>query len=214
MPSYNIAFDSVYNKIKNRAFVPVMVGPESANIPTFVTFANNDLANNSNCGMYAYHPYDVSSSTLATTINSSLQSIGSFSTKPNLMTEFSDNLDWFSTALFIQKALLYAKTSGYIYWKLTWNTPNSGTDAAIISVASANSSSAYTVTPFYYLIKHFSKYVDQGYHCITASSSNTSSSLITTAFVDPTSNQLTVVIVNNGEQTKADFKATGKTIVP
>src|SRR5579871_5243404 len=28
LPSYNIALDSVYNKIKKRAFVPVMVGPE------------------------------------------------------------------------------------------------------------------------------------------------------------------------------------------
>jgi len=209
LPSYNTAFNKVYDKIKTRAYVPVMAGPESANIPAFVTFAN-DLQNNANCGIYAFHPYDVSSSTVGSTINSSLQSVGNFSTKPSLMTEFSDNLDWFNTALFIQRALQYANISGYVYWKLTWNTPTSGTDAGMISVASASSTSAYTVTPFYYLIKHFSKYVDAGHHRIDASSSN--ASLFTTAFVNPNSTQLTIVVVNNGAQTQVDFSATGKTI--
>ncbi|GHN01081.1 hypothetical protein WSM22_25700 [Cytophagales bacterium WSM2-2] len=209
LPSYNVAFNKVYNQIKTRAYVPVMVGPESANIPAFVTFAN-DLQSNANCGVYAFHPYDVSASTIGSTINTSLQSVGNFSTKPSLMTEFSDNLDWFNTALFIQKALLYANISGYVYWKLTWNTPTSGADNAMVSIASANSTATYTVTPFYHLIKHFAKYVDAGHHRVDASSSNTS--LLTTAFINPNNSQLTIIVVNNGTQTKVDFTATGKTV--
>ncbi len=209
LPDYNVAFNKVYDKIKTRTFVPLMAGPESQDIPHFITFAN-DLASNANCGLYAYHPYDVSSSTLSSAITASLQSVGNFSSKPNIMTEFSDNLDWFNTALFIQNVLLYANSSGYIYWKLTWNTPTSGTDAAMISMASPNSTASYTVTPYYYLIKHFSKYVDAGDHRVNASS--TGSDLVTTAFINVANNQLTVIAVNNGAQTKVNFAATGKIV--
>ncbi len=211
LPSYNTAFNKVYDKINNRTKIPLMVGPESANIPTFVPFAN-DLASNANCGMYAFHPYDISSTTSASSIISSLQSVGNFSTKPIIMTEFSDNLDWFNTALFIQNALQYANISGYIYWKLAWGPPSAGTvDAGMISLASAGSTSAYTVTPFYYLIKHFSKSIDIGYHRLETSSSN--SSLITTAFVSPDNSKMTIVVVNNSTtQAKVYFDATGKTV--
>ena len=211
LPDYNQAFNKVYDKIKTRTKVPIMAGPESANTQAFVSFAPN-LASNPNCGIYAFHPYDISGSTSASTITSSLQNVGNFSAKPNLMTEFSDNnLDWFNTALFIQRALLYANTSGYIYWKLAWSTPSSGTDAGMISLASASSTSAYTVTPFYYLIKHFSKNIDNGYHRVETSSSN--SSLIATAFISPDNSKMTIVAVNSGAtQAKVYFEATGKTI--
>ena len=208
LPSYMTAFNKVYDKIKTRSFVPVMAGPESANTQSFISFAT-DLASNPNCGMYAFHPYDINGSTPASTITSSLTSVGNFSTKPILMTEFSDNLDWFNTALFIQNALLYANVSGYVYWKLSWNTPTSGEDKAMISMASPNSTGAYTVTPYYYLIKHFSKNIDNGYHRVTSSSSD--SSLITTAFISPDNSKMTVVVVNSGTtQAKVYFDATGK----
>jgi len=209
LPDYNLAFNRVYDKIKGRTKVPMMVGPESPNTQGLVSFAPN-LSSNPNCGMYAYHPYDINSSTSASTITSSLQSVGNFSTKPNLMTEFSDNLDWFNTALFIQSTLLYANSSGYIYWKLSWGPPASGVeDKAMISIASPNSSSAYTVTPYYYLIKHFSKHIDVGYHRVGTSSSN--SSLVTTAFISPDNSKITIVVVNSGAQAKVYFEATGKT---
>jgi glucuronoarabinoxylan endo-1,4-beta-xylanase len=212
LPDYNIAFNKVYDKIKTRTKVPIMAGPESANTQAFASFAPN-LANNPNCGIYAYHPYDISGSTSASTIISSLQSVGNFSTKPNLMTEFSDNkFDWFNTALFIQSTLLYANTSGYIYWKLSWGPPSAGDeDVAMISMASANSTSAYTITPYFYLIKHFSKNIDYGYHRVDASSSN--ASLITTAFISPDNSKMTIVVVNNdSSQAKVYFNATGKTV--
>ena len=209
LPSYNTAFNKVYDKIKTRTFVPVMVGPESANIQAFVPFAN-DLSSNSNCGMYAFHPYEISSTTSNSSITSLLQSVGNFSTKPILMTEFSDNLDWFNTALFIQNALINANISGYIYWKLTWSTPTTGTDAGMISLASANTTSSYTVTPFYYLIKHFSKNVDNGYHRVDANSSN--ASLITTAFVSPDNSKMTIVVVNSGSTQAKVYFDPGKTV--
>ena len=73
--------------------------------------------------MFGYHPYDINSNTPASQIKSSLQSIANYNTKPNIMTEYSDNLSWFNTALFIHNTLVYANSSGYIYWKLVWAQP-------------------------------------------------------------------------------------------
>ena len=209
LPGYNTAFNKVYDKIKGRTHVPVMIGPESQDVPKFSLFANV-LKDNPNCGLYAYHPYNINSGTSADATISSLKSIAAFSTKPNLMTEFSDNLpDWLSTGMFIQHALVQANTSGYIYWKLAWSTPASGEDAAMISVGSA--SAPYKVTPYYYLMKHFAKHVDAGYHRVATSVANTS--LYTSAFISPDNKKVTVVAINNGtEAAKVYFEATGKTI--
>lgn len=208
LPGYNTAFNKVYDKIKNRTHVPVMVGPESQDVPTFVTFANV-LKDNPNCNMYAFHPYNINSGTAATTVTTSLKSVGNF-TKPNLMTEFSDNLtDWYSTALFIHKALVEANTSGYIYWKLGWSTPTSGTDAGMISVSSSPTSS-FKITPYYYLIKHFSKHIDAGHHRVAATS--THESIHTSAFISPDNSKLTLVIINDKSSTEEiKIKITGKT---
>ncbi|HTF20145.1 MAG TPA: glycoside hydrolase family 30 beta sandwich domain-containing protein [Chryseolinea sp.] len=210
LPGYNTAFNKVYDKIKIRAHVPVMMGPESQDIPKFTSFANV-LKDNVNCGLYAFHPYNINSGTGSAAVVSALQSVGNFSTKLNLMTEFSDNLDWLSTALFIHNALVYANTSGYVYWKLAWSTPASGEDAGMISISSSNATASYKVTPYYYLIKHFAKHVDAGYHRVEASSSKTS--LYTSAFISPDSKKLTIIAINNGSQpAKVYFEATGKTI--
>jgi O-glycosyl hydrolase len=209
LPGYNVAFNKVFDKIKTRDHVPVMIGPESQDVPTFVSFSNV-LKDNPNCGMYAFHPYNVNSGTQASAITSSLNSVRGFTTKPNLMTEYADNLNWYNTALFIHKALVEANTSGYIYWKLAWSTPASGEDAGMISMNSSSATSAYKVTPYYYLIKHFSKHIDAGYHRVETSSSN--ASLYTSAFLSPDGKKLTVVVINDGAQpAKVHFKATGKT---
>lgn len=207
LAGYNTAFNKVYDKIKTRTHVPVMVGPESQDVPTFVTFANV-LKDNPNCGVFGYHPYNINAGTQPSAITTSLQSVGAFTTKPILMTEFADNLNWFNTALFIQNALINANTSGYIYWKLAWLTPTSGEDAAMIGVVSNGNS--YTATPFYYLIKHFAKEIDAGYKRIGVTSP--SSSLSVTAFVNPDGNKVTFVIVNSGSATSFGVDVKDKTI--
>ncbi|HEY3406150.1 MAG TPA: glycoside hydrolase family 30 beta sandwich domain-containing protein [Ohtaekwangia sp.] len=207
LPSYMTAFDKVYDKVKIRTHKPIMLGPESQDISTFVSFANA-LKDNPNCGMLGFHPYNINTGTFAS-VNIELQKVGNFNTKPNIMTEFADNVDWYNTALFIHHSLVTANTSGYIYWKLVWDGPASGEDAGIISVES-NPTSAYKVTPYYHLLKHYAKYVDAGYDRVTTTSTN--SLLLTTAFLSPDSKKLTLVIINNGS-TADDVKlsATGKT---
>ncbi|MCW5910607.1 MAG: hypothetical protein KIT62_06005 [Cyclobacteriaceae bacterium] len=211
LPGYNTAFNKIYDRIKNRTHIPVMVGPESQDITTFTPFVNV-LKDNPNCPVFAWHPYNINSTTSASAVTTALKSVGSFSTKPNIMTEFSDNLSWFNTALFIQESLIHANTSAYIYWKLVWATPTSGEDAAMISTVSG-ATSPYQVTPYYYLLKHFSKNIDAGYHRVETSTATTpASTLVTSAFVSPDEKKITIVVINNGTSSaKVHFAATGKT---
>lgn len=211
LPSYHIALNKVYDKIKNRAHVPLIIGPESQDIQTYGPFVSV-LKDNPNCALFAWHPYNINSTSSGATITAALKNVGSYSTKPNIMTEFSDNLSWFNTALFIQESLIHANTSAYIYWKLMWATPTSGEDAAIISTG-PTSTSPYQVTPYYYLIKHFSKNIDAGYHRVeTTTASTPASTLVTSAFVSPDNKKVTIIIINNGSaSSKVHFVAEGKT---
>jgi glucuronoarabinoxylan endo-1,4-beta-xylanase len=207
LPDYHIAFDKVWDKIKDRTNPPVMIGPESQDVPTFAAFANV-LKNKDHCGMFAYHPYNINSGTSNDAISQSLSSIGTFSTKPNIMTEFSDNLNWFNTATFIQTALTKANSSGYIYWKLVWATPASGTDAGMVSI---NNSGTYTVTPYFHLIKHFSKHIDAGYKRIDAKTSATN--LVISSFKNIAGDKITLIIVNKSSgKITIDPTITGKTV--
>jgi O-glycosyl hydrolase len=207
LPGYNIAVDKVYEKIQARSNKPIIVGPESPNTTSFASFAEA-LKDKPHVEMYAYHPYDINSATSASQIKSSLQSIRTYNSKPNLMTEYSDNLSWFNTAVFINNTLTYANSSGYIYWKSVWAQPASGEDAAMVSI---NSSGSYIITPFYYVMKHFSKNIDTGYQRVEATSEN--SDLSISAFINSAKNQLTVVVINTGvESQKINFEVHGKTI--
>ncbi|HEU5289066.1 MAG TPA: hypothetical protein VFU05_00390 [Cyclobacteriaceae bacterium] len=207
LPGYVNAFDNVFDKIKNRANQPIMIGPESQDIATFSSFATL-LKDKAHCGSFAYHPYNFNSGSTDTQIASQLQTIAGFNTKPNVMTEYSDNLDWFRTANFIQSCLVNANSSGYIYWKLVWATPTTGTDAALVSVTTGGQ---YTVTPYFHLLKHFSRDIDAGYARVEATSEH--STVSASAFINPASDKLTVILINtNTGAIHVDFDVTDKTI--
>lgn len=207
LPGYMVAFDNVYDKIKDRANAPMMIGPESQDVPTFVSFANL-LKDKTHCGSFGYHPYNINSGTTDSQITSHLQTIAGFNTKPNVMTEFSDNLDWFKTATFIQSCLTNANSSGYIYWKLVWAKPSSGTDAALVSVTN---NGQYTVTPYFYLMKHFAKNIGVGYKRVEATSQQSTVSV--SAFINPANNKLTVILINtNTGAIQVNFNVTDKTV--
>lgn len=211
LPGYNTALNKVYDKIKNRTHVPLLIGPESQDIQTYSPFVSV-LKDNPNCAIFAWHPYNINSTTSAASITAALNNVAGFSTKPNIMTEFSDNLSWFNTALFIQESLIHANTSAYIYWKLMWATPASGEDAAMISTGSSPTS-PYQVTPYYHLIKHFSKNINAGYHRVeTTTAATPASNLVTSAFISPDNKKVTIIVINNGtSNAKVHFTAEGKT---
>jgi glucuronoarabinoxylan endo-1,4-beta-xylanase len=209
LPDYHIAFDKVHERIRNRPNAPVMIGPESQDIPTYFPFAGI-LKDKPHCGALAYHPYNINANTSQERIVQELQSIGQFSRKPNMMTEFSDNIQgWFNTARFIQNCLIHANSDSYIYWKLVWAVPSGGNpDVAMVSVR--NAAASFNVTPFYHTLKHFSKYVDFGF--VRVAASTPSPNLIVSAFRSVAGNQLTVIILNHGTTgQRIDFGISGRT---
>ncbi|GAA4443952.1 glucosylceramidase [Pontibacter saemangeumensis] len=189
LAGYGQAFEQVYQKIKERPDAPVMIGPESENIPAFFNFAPV-VRDKEYCPIYAYHPYNFNA---GTDISQTTAQLGEmhrrFGDKPGIMTEYSA-MPWFKTARFIHQAMKYAHTSGYIYWELVWGDANTK-DKAMIYIDGAGN---YTVSPFYYVIKHFAKYVDAGHIRVEVASSTPA--LEVTGYMHPDRQQLTLVIVN------------------
>ncbi|MGK7391032.1 MAG: hypothetical protein ACNS60_11805 [Candidatus Cyclobacteriaceae bacterium M2_1C_046] len=196
---YESAFDSVYNRIKDRPQAPVMIGPESENISAFINFAPV-VKDKDYCPIYAWHPYNFNESTSMSTITSSLRSMYSnFSNKPNIMTEYS-TLSWFKTARFIQQTLIESHTSAYIYWELMWGNLETKDQAMIYM----NSSGEYTVNPFFHLIKHYAKYIDKGYKRVDVTSSQESMEI--SGFINPAGDQLTLILINSAGSASEQFE--------
>ncbi len=193
-PGYDTAFDLVYEKIKNLDTPPVMIGPESANLGnspfggnTFTSFASK-LFDKDHCGMYAYHPYNLNESSSVIDMESSLLSLANYQNKPNMMTEYS-GLSWYKTAQFIQRTLSIANTSAYIYWELMWAEDS---DKAMIQV---NSAGDYELTPYYYLIKQYSKHLYEGFQRVDFASEITA--LEGTSFINPSGDRVVCIVLNS-----------------
>jgi O-glycosyl hydrolase len=120
------------------------------------------------------------------------------------MTEYS-NFSWLKTAQFTINNINEANASAYLYWLMAWD------DANALSMIRITNSGSFTVTPFYYVMKHFAKNVDKGYDRINASSST--SSIKFSAFANPSGTKITVVIVNPlSTPAYVDFTVKNKTI--
>ena len=199
-PGYNTAFQKVHDRIASRANSPEMIGPESANNTAFENFAPA-LKNLDYCKAYAYHTYSFNQSTDYNTIKNTLQNIPySFDNKPCFMTEYS-GMSWLKTARLIQYNLIYANASAYVYWDMVWGDANTKDNAMIYIDYSGN----YTVNSFYYLVKHFSKFIDRGYQRINVTTKY--SNVDISGFINPAKTQITLIVVNDeAGQINFDFE--------
>lgn len=197
-PGYSEGLDAVYNKIKTRPYVPAMIGPETENIGgavwdnsvnTFRSMAST-VKDKAYLSAYAYHLYNYGNP--GNISQAPLNMIrDEFADKPNFMTEFSSaNYDWLQTAHMIQLNLLEANTSAYIYWEMMWDETS---EQAMIAV---DNSGDYTVSPYFYALKHFSKNIDKGDARVEVQGS--SSTLKISGFLNPGKDKLTLVMSNIG----------------
>lgn len=195
------ALDRVQQRLQSREHPPTLIGPEAANLSSdsFDAFAG-ELRNRDAVEMYAYHLYNFDESTSMSETEPFLRKIPeSFDGKPNLMTEYS-GMGWLKTAELINKVVVEATAAGYIYWELVWaDNDQGGADNAMIAIDDAGE---YERSPFYYVLKHFAKHVDEGDRRIGVSSEN--EALSTSGYVSPSGEQLTLVIVNRFGQENID----------
>ena len=206
LAGFDQAMDRVWDKIKGRSFVPEMLAPEAENINAWNNFMQV-LSKKEYLNYYGWHPYNFNESTPIDQTNQALTDIKNrYGQKPNIMTEYS-NMSWFKTARFIHRALTRANTSAYIYWELVWGDPNR-TEFPMINI---DGSGNYTVTGFYHLIKHFSKFISKGHVRIDCTSS--SSFLEVSAYRNPSGTAITYVIINpDPRELDFDMEVEGKSI--
>jgi glucuronoarabinoxylan endo-1,4-beta-xylanase len=189
LPGFDQALDKINHRLKDRQNVPLLLAPETENATAFNNFMP-PLQSKDYLKVVGYHPYNFNESTPLDQMNSFLNNVKSLSgNKPNIMTEYS-NMSWFKTARFIHRNLTIANTSGYIYWELVWGDANR-TEYPMINI---DGSGNYTVTGFYHLIKHFSKFIDVGYKRIGASSNI--GTLEVSAYINPEKSRITYVFIN------------------
>jgi glucuronoarabinoxylan endo-1,4-beta-xylanase len=211
-PGYVNAFDAVRSKISTRANPPAMVGPEAENIGyssklggnTFAVFSD-PIKNKTHLAAYAYHTYNFSATTLIAETKPDLNMIrDNYGNKQCIMTEYS-NYSWLNTAWFIIQNINEANASGYLYWLMAWDV---GNDQSMIRLRVDGS---YSLSPFYYVMKHFSRNIDRGYTRIKTTINNSSVKL--SAFKNPAGDKITLVVVNPVNiASDLDFPVTGKTI--
>lgn len=201
-PGYDIAFDRVYHKIKDRPNAPLLLGGESENIGqaswdnslnTFRAFTN-PIKNHPGVYAYAYHLYNFYNSATIEGDKDLLNIVrDEFPDKPNIMTEFSkSSLSWSEMASLIQNTLMQANASGYVYWNMVWDEQS--TDAMITIDGAGN----YQVTEYYYLIKHFAKYINEGDVRIDVQGSN--GEVKGTGFISNAGDSISLIITNNTAQ--------------
>jgi glucuronoarabinoxylan endo-1,4-beta-xylanase len=97
------------------------------------------------------------------------------------------------TAEQINNVLTYMNGSAYLVWGLFW--PNDGTGQGLITIPSYNASS-YTVTPKFYAVKQYFKFIRPGSKRIEAASNNPN--ILASAYMNETNGNVTIVAINNG----------------
>jgi len=198
-PSFITAFNGVYNEIKYRPNKPLLLGGESENIGTaawnkslnaFSAFAN-ELKGNEGLFAYGFHLYNYYNSGIKVSNKSLLNMIrDDFEDKPSIMTEFSStDIDWSSMANVIQTTILESNAIGYVYWQLMWD------ENATNAIVQVKSDGSYTVTGYYYLLKHFAKYVSEG--DIRIELKGSSASVKGTAYLTNKGGNITIILTNN-----------------
>lgn len=184
-PGYETAIDSVYERIRVQNNPPAFIGPETATTGAMESYVSV-LQDKEFVERYGYHLYDFSADTPIEETVTPLQNLSNFATgKPNIMTEYS-RMGWFRTARLINTVVVEANASGYIYWKGTW----SGDNAMITVDFDGN----YEVQPFYYVLKHFAKHVNEGYDRIEVSTST--DRLDVSGYKNPAGDKLTLILIN------------------
>jgi O-glycosyl hydrolase len=197
LAGYDLLFRHSWDSIKHRTNPPKMLAPEVENISRtswdfslnrFREFTNS-VRNEYGLFGYSYHlynyytrPYDIDSLRLNIIKNE-------FSDKPNFMTEFSStDFNWHHTADIIHETVTKANASAYLYWELMWDQNST---SAMIRVDNTGN---YTIGPHYHTIKHYSKFIDEGYTRIGAFGGDTAVKL--TAYLNPSKTQITIVAMN------------------
>jgi hypothetical protein len=203
LPGYTNALGAIYNRIKNRPNVPILVGPESESKNAFLSLAA-PLRSVPYLGINAFHNYGIPDGSGTPPNNHAAidSMISKFNQvraenalhggRRNWMSEYSKGeFDWLDTAHVIHNTFVEADASAYIFWKLIWGNSTNPLEH-MISIDSGN----YVVKNTYYGIKHFSKEISRGYQRFQVTKTGSNTDVRVSGYIDPTGKKLTLIALN------------------
>lgn len=195
LAGYDQALNAIYNRIKTRPNVPVLIGPESESMNAFFTEVV-PLRTRAYVGINAFHNYNIGNEAAIDSTIPTLRQIRDESeatNRPNWMSEFSKGeFDWLETAKVIHNTLVEANSSAYIFWKLVWGD-STNPDEIMINI---DGSGNYVVGNTFYAMKHYAKHISRGDQRFEVTGSNTN--VRASGYINPAGNKLTLVVLNTG----------------
>ncbi len=191
---YNESFEAVWQKLNTEmgSAMPKMLAAEARNISLSGNYLDN-LINDSHVYGYAHHLYGDGSGNNPDAYIPAMTSFASqYGDRPLMQTEYEDSTgawpDALKLALLMHNSLTVEEVSVYLYWDLFW-----GSSGGLVTLPSYGSSS-YTINSDYYGFKHFSAFIDSGWHRVEASTD--SNALRISAFKNADDTELSIVIIN------------------
>jgi glucuronoarabinoxylan endo-1,4-beta-xylanase len=180
---------------------PQLVGPETVGPGGLAPYLPS--IDTSQLGAIAHHLYGAGAGGNDPAPDSFLDamtataSLASASGKPLFMTEFAPaQPSLLNTAWLIHNAVAVEGVSAYLYWALVWapGTPVNWLVTVEDPTTTFRTPKGYTINDPYYALKHFARWVDEGWVRVGATSP--APAVKASAFVSSDGNSLTVVLIN------------------
>jgi O-glycosyl hydrolase len=206
LPGFAETLDAVYDRIKDRPDLPLLVSPESESMPEFLRQAV-PLRTRSYLDVYAFHNYNISgpAATDSVGVIANFNSIRSESNNPtsgrrNWMSEFSrGQFDWLQTAHVIHNTFVEANASAYIYWALVWAADATPATPHSERVFSIDGSGGYARGDSYFALKHFAKHISRGHRRFEVTkAAGSNANIRVSGYLHPAGNQVTLIVLNTG----------------
>ena len=193
---YNEALEAIYNMIQQREVKSKILGPETIGIgynsvQNYIKALNISLIDG--IAHHLYHGVDENNPW----ISNSFKEVGNLYPEiPHFQTEFSRG-DWFSLAGLVFKSFNDENVAAYLYWDLIWE--NGGLVGLEFpwDQSQWNSDKGYVKSKEFYAFKQFSAFIHPNWTRI--SSSNEDEKLKTLAFINPSLDSVSLVLVNRSE---------------
>jgi glucuronoarabinoxylan endo-1,4-beta-xylanase len=197
---YNLAFEAVYQELTSRMpNMPKLLAGEACGCGSTRAYLDALIEPDHAYG-YAHHHYADGDFDKPDSFIPAMQNFSArYGDKPLFQTEYScaSEAILFSSALnlarHIHNGLVHEGVSTYCYWNLFWE----GQSGLVSLDFPWQGNPGYTINPIYYAFKHYSAFTDPGWYRVEASTDSTG--LCISAFKNPNSNKLTIVIINVSE---------------
>lgn len=191
--SYRLALQAVYNRIKDEPNRPQFIAVDAENHSAFNTIAPtvSGLSYVSRLGFHNYGPNDLAG--VKARYNGRRGWMTEWGKDASATDPIGIRENWLLLASDIHNTLVEADASAYLAWKMV-HGDNSGQVWAMIGVENKQ----YQVQNSFYAVKHYAKHISEGHQRIEVTNSGTNANILTSGYINPAGNQLTLIVLNTG----------------